>query len=91
MTKHSATLQQSNPLIMQSQGGAAAATNTGTAAPFNVTGVNPNPAANVAAPASLAVNNVKRVWGAQSAEEVKAPEPEPTGPVTSHVNQHYGG
>ena len=92
MTKHSATLQQSNPLIMQSQGGAAAATNTGSAAPFNVTGVNPNPAvANVAAPASLAVNNVKRVWGAASTEEVKAPEPDNPGPVTSHVNTHYGG
>ena len=41
VTKHSQTLQQSNPLIVASAGGAAAATNTGNAAPFNVTGINP--------------------------------------------------
>jgi len=76
VTKHSQSLQESNPLIMSSAGGQAAAVNTGTAAPFNVTGV--NPAANLGGAGAIgnsnfAVSNVKRVWGAES-EEQKAPE-----------------
>ena len=49
--------------------------NTGPSAPFSVTGVNPaanvtpgQPAANnIGANTQLAVNNVKKVWGAQPA------------------------
>ena len=81
VTKHSQTLQESNPLIMSSGGGQAASVNTGAAAPFNVTGVNPAAGALPgAAPnnATLAVGNVKRIWGAQSSEEVKAPEIAPS-------------
>ena len=72
VTKHSQSLQQSNPLILASQGGAAAATNTGEAAPFNVTGVNPGLSG--AQNASLAITGVKKVWGAAPVEEAKVPE-----------------
>ena len=58
---------------MSSGSGQAAAVNTGAAAPFNVTGVNPAantiPGAAVPNNATLAVGNVKRVWGASSVEE----------------------
>ena len=80
MTKHSQSLQQSNPLIMSSSNGQAAAVNTGPQAPYNVTGVMPGATTSATTgEATLAINNVKRVWGAKpSEEEVKAPEPAPT-------------
>ena len=80
MTKHSQSLQQSNPLIMSSSNGQAAAVNTGPSAPYNVTGVMPGatPVSATTGEATLAINNVKRVWGAKpSEEEVKAAEPAP--------------
>lgn len=73
VTKHSQSLQASNPLIHASTGGAAAATNTGGAAPFNVTGIPQNPGVAGTSSATLAVGGVKRVWG--QTEEVKADEP----------------
>lgn len=62
---------------MSSAGGVGAAASSGEHAPFNVTGVNPAanilPGATGGGSASLAVTNVKRVWGAAT-EEPKAPE-----------------
>ena len=89
MTSHSKSLQQSNPLILQSTGGAAAAINTGENAPFNVTGINPALAGSQSA--SLAVTGVKKVWGAAPVEDVKTPETSHANPVSTHVNSHYGG
>lgn len=92
MTKHSQTLQQSNPLIMSSAGGQAAATNTGKAAPFNVTGIAPNMAVAAAggSAATLNVGNAKRVWGSTAPEEVKATEPVQSTP-SLNVNQPASG
>ena len=76
---------------MQSAGGQAASVNTGSAAPFNVTGVqnaqNPQVAATAQPNATLAVGNVKRVWGQASAEDVKAPDvPATTAAAASTAN-----
>ena len=68
MTKHSQSLQQSNPLILSSAGGAAASTNIAEAAPFNVTGINPGLSVGNA---SLAMGSTKKVWGNASVEDVK--------------------
>lgn len=79
---------------MSSAGGAGAAASGGEHAPFNVTGVNPAanilPGANNAVSASLAVTNVKRIWGAAT-EETKAQEASSASSTGAHVNQHYGG
>ena len=41
--------------------------------------------------ASLAVNNVKKVWGAAAPAEEKKPDPAPDNNVQKHVDSHYGG
>ena len=79
---------------MASGSGQAAAVNTGQAAPFNITGI--NSAANVVPGTTsvaatnnttLAVNNVKRVWGATpSQEDAKQPEAPQASSTGAHVN-----
>ena len=77
---------------MSSAGGQAAATNTGKAAPFNVTGIAPNMAVAAAggSAATLNVGNAKRVWGSTAPEEVKATEPVQSTP-SLNVSQPVSG
>ena len=84
MTKYSASQPHSNPMLTGGSLGSGAGTGggIGIAGPD---GQEEKPAA------SLAVNNVKKVWGAAAPAEEKKPDPVPDNNVQKHVDSHYGG